>query len=134
MKTIAELETEADLGRIAADVNSGQVVQDPRSGNQKTSNLKVMSAAQRLLAQRLLEWQEAILRIICHFPSGTIFTFDHVRIAAHEGKIGLPPHQNNWGSIMTIAKKDGLVVKTGNYRTTAVPSSHHRVLAEWRRL
>lgn len=79
-------------------------------------------------------WYDAVLRLISHYPSGTLFTSDRLRVEAMENKLPDPSHPNAWGSVITRAIKHGLVSKTGRYLPTGVPSSHGRIVAEWRKI
>ena len=62
------------------------------------------------------------------------FTCDTVRFWAEgAGHIGKPLNPNAWGALFNRMSRKGLIVKTGEYTKSEIPSCHSRVIPVWRR-
>ncbi len=79
-------------------------------------------------------WSQALLRSISRYPKGKLFISDELRVLAMRHELKLPPHSSAWGGLLSLARKEGLIQKTGRYVRSAVPTSHGHLVAEWRRI
>jgi hypothetical protein len=59
------------------------------------------------------------------------FTSDHFRKFCKNDKSLEKVHNNSWGAIFSRYAKRGILTKTGEYRKSARPTSHGRVIPVW---
>lgn len=58
--------------------------------------------------------------------------FEDVREYATQRGLAAPPSPNAWGAVCLAMSKRGLIVKTGELRSSRLASSHARAAAVWR--
>jgi len=88
------------------------------------------AAGMALVTANNPEWKDTVRAVILSL-SGE-FTNDDVRIACRAIGLPSPKSPNAWGAAICAVAKTGAIRRVG-YRKSAIPSTHARVVAVWRR-
>lgn len=89
--------------------------------------------ALRRIEQNAGRWFDQAMAFIISLPHGHIGTGEDIRFLIAE-RIGNPHHHNAYGSLISHAVKDRLIVETGRRPHMRGPKSHARRTPEYRRI
>ena len=79
------------------------------------------------------DWFERAMAFVMSLPPGWIGISETIRFLAQDTDVGLPKHQNAWGSLAHHAKVRGYLAPTGRWLPMKDVSSHARRTPEYRR-